>query len=67
MIDCIGRIAKEVLRDSKGEKHSNKKTWWWSVEIQDVVREKRCYYQVWKGNKNTKNFEMYKANSKVGK
>lgn len=66
MIDCIGRIPKEVLRDSKGEKHSNKTTWW-SVEIQDVVREKRHYYKVWKGNKNTKNYEMYKAKNKVGK
>lgn len=43
LANCIRKVAKEVLGESKGKIHYNKKTLWWSVEVQEVVREKRRY------------------------
>ena len=34
MGNCIRKVAKEVLGESKGKRHDNKETSWWSVEVQ---------------------------------
>ena len=39
MANCIKKVAKEVLGESKGKRHDNKETWWGSVEVQSAVWE----------------------------
>ena len=29
MANCIRKVAKEVLEESKGKRHYHKETWWW--------------------------------------
>lgn len=51
MASCVRKVAKEVLGESKGKVHYNKGSWWCrvSVEVQEVIQEKRCCYKVWQG------------------
>jgi len=66
MANCVRKVAKEVLGESKGRRHDNKETWWWSVEVQEVVREKRRY-KVWLSTRNMEDCEMYKKAKKEAK
>ena len=44
MTDCIRRIVKEVLGESKGKKHLDKETWW-IIEVHKVIQEKKMMLQ----------------------
>ena len=66
MDNWIMTVAKEVLGESKGKRHYDKETWWWSVEFQEVVREKRRY-KFLKGTRNMENYDIHKAKKEVKK
>ena len=63
MANCIRKVANEVLGELKAKRHDNKETQWWSVEVQEVVREKRRY-KVRRSTRNMENYEMYKKAKK---
>lgn len=68
MVDCIKQATKKVHEELEGKRHSDKKTWRWSVKFQEAIREKRRCYKVSQGTMNTENYEMYKkAKKKVQK
>lgn len=60
MADCIRRLSKKGLGQLKGKRLSEKETWCWIVEVQEVVREKRCCYKAFQEIGNTKNYEIYR-------
>ena len=39
--DCIKRVAKDVLDESKRCRQLTKKAWWWNKEVQIAIRLKR--------------------------
>ena len=39
--DCIKRVAKDVLDESKRSRQLTKKAWWWNKEVQIAIRLKR--------------------------
>ena len=65
MVNYI-RTTKEVLVESKGRRHYNKETWWWSAEVLEAARETR-HYKVWQGTRNMENYEIYKKTKKETK
>lgn len=60
MVDIIIWVAKEVHGDLKGEKHIDKETRQWGIEVTELDQEKRHCYKFWQANENTANHEMYK-------
>ena len=66
MTNCIRKVTKEVLGELKGKGHYNKETQWWSVAVQEAIREKRRY-KVWQVTRNIENYEMYKRAKKEAK
>ena len=39
--DCIKRVAKDVVGESKRCRQLTKKAWWWNKEVQIAIRLKR--------------------------
>ena len=39
--DCIKRVAKDALGESKRCRQLTKKVWWWNKEVQIAIRLKR--------------------------
>ena len=66
MANYVRKVVKEVLEESKGKRHGNKETWWWSIEVPEAVREKR-HYKIWQGTRNMENHERYKKAKKEAK
>lgn len=66
MANCIRKVTKQVLGESKGKRHDNKETWQWGVEVQEAIWEKRRY-KVWRCTRNVENYEMYKKAKKEAK
>lgn len=46
MADLVRRVAKEVHGESTVKIYFDKETSWWSVEIQEGIREKRRWCKV---------------------
>ena len=61
MANCVKKVAKEILGESKGKKFTRRETWWWSKEIQNAIKEKRDYFIAWQKNKNNETLKEYKA------
>ncbi|MDL1135817.1 hypothetical protein PS057_20960 [Yersinia pestis] len=45
--ECIRRVGKEVLGESKGGAPVQKEAWWWSEAVQDKIRVKRECFKTW--------------------
>ena len=39
--DCIKRVAKDALGESRRCRQLTKKVWWWNKEVQIAIRLKR--------------------------
>ena len=61
MANCVKKVAKEILGESKGKKFTRRETWWWSKEIQNAIKEKRDYFIAWQKNKNNETLKEYKV------
>ncbi|KAI8572175.1 hypothetical protein RHMOL_Rhmol01G0177800 [Rhododendron molle] len=63
----IRRISKEVLGVSTGKGPISKETWWWSDEVQIIVKAKKECFKKWQKDRNAENFQGYKQASKEAK
>lgn len=60
MVDNIIWVANEIHGDLKGEKHFDKETRQWGIEVKELGQEKRHCFKFWQENENMANHEMYK-------
>ena len=51
--------AKYLLGESRGGRRSDKETWWWSTDVQALIKEKKKLYKIWRKSKNVKDKELY--------
>ena len=47
MDECVKRITKGILGESKGKCPFYKDTWWWNDDVQNIVKTKRISYKTW--------------------
>ena len=64
MADCIRRVAKEELAESKGMALPSKDTSWWNEEVKRTIKNKRICYRNLGKNRDTVSFENYKLAKK---
>ena len=57
MDECVKRIAKGILRESRGKDSFCKDTWWWNKDVQNIVKTKRASYKTWQKSRNEEDFE----------
>ncbi|GMP25038.1 hypothetical protein CsSME_00002089 [Camellia sinensis var. sinensis] len=68
MANCMRRISREVLGESKGTGPSSRETWWWREEVQAVVKAKKECFKKWQKDRTKKNLKSYRlANKEVKK
>lgn len=65
--ECIRRVGKEVLGESKGGAPAQKEAWWWSEAVQEKIRVKRECFKTWQKDQNGVNLERYKEAKKETK
>lgn len=58
MVRHIKRVAKDIIRKSKGNRQSDKESWWWKEYLQTTIKAKRI---------SCKNLQNYKNKEKVKK
>ena len=58
--NCIKRVAKDVLSESRGGAPPCKDTSWWNEEVKAVIKIKRDSYRDSKKNYDGVSFERYK-------
>ena len=46
--ECIKRIAKGILGESRGKCPFCKDTWWWNKDVQNIVKTKQTSYKLGK-------------------
>ncbi|KAJ8737126.1 hypothetical protein PYW07_000397 [Mythimna separata] len=55
---CIRQAAKDILGETSGKGTIDRDTWWWSTEVQNVLKEKKRAFKEWQclepGNSNLK-------------
>ncbi|XP_061706831.1 craniofacial development protein 2-like [Cydia pomonella] len=51
MANCIRRVAKDVLGESKGKGIIDKETWWWNEEVQEILKQKKQAFREWQKSK----------------
>lgn len=66
MAGCIRRIL-QVLGESKGRCPISKETWWWTTEVQSVVKAKKEGFKKWQKDRSEENFRSYKQACKEAK
>nr|XP_049695446.1 uncharacterized protein LOC126054299 [Helicoverpa armigera] len=62
MAMTIRMTARRILGESKGKGVIEKETWWWSTEVQEVLREKKVKFKEWQ--RTHENNECEKAEKK---
>ncbi|XP_047533422.1 uncharacterized protein LOC125068366 [Vanessa atalanta] len=48
----IRKVAKDVFGESKGKGLIDRDTWWWNLEVQNVLSEKKVAFKEWQVVKN---------------
>ena len=68
MANCMRRISRAVLGESKGMGPSSRETWWWREEVQAVVKAKKECFKKWQNDRTEENLKSYRlANKEVKK
>ena len=67
MGECVKRIAKGVLGESREKGPFYKDTWWWNENVQNIVKTKRTSYKTWQNSRKEEDFERYKYVNKQAK
>ncbi|PZC80720.1 hypothetical protein B5X24_HaOG214121 [Helicoverpa armigera] len=62
MAMTIRMTARRILGESKAKSVIEKETWWWSTEVQEVLREKKVKFKEWQ--RTHENNECEKAEKK---
>ncbi|KAJ8709706.1 hypothetical protein PYW08_009710 [Mythimna loreyi] len=47
MAECIMQAARDILGETKGKGRIDRDTWWWSTEVQNVLKEKKKKFKEW--------------------
>ncbi|KAJ8720409.1 hypothetical protein PYW07_012452 [Mythimna separata] len=47
LAECIRHAAKEILGETRGKGTIDRDTWWWTTEIQNVLKEKKRKFKEW--------------------
>jgi hypothetical protein len=67
MATCIRKVALEVFGVTKEGRGEPKDTWWWTEDVQKVIKEKKeCYRSLFYG-RSTVNIQRYKVAKKTAK
>ena len=67
MGECVKRIAKGILGESRGKCPFCKDTWWWNEDVQNIVKIKQTSYKTWQKSRKEEDFERYKYVRKEAK
>lgn len=53
--------AEEVCGSTKGGRHQGRETWWWSAEVQEVIKKKKEAFKAWQKDRQEEDLrETYK-------
>ncbi|GMP25558.1 hypothetical protein CsSME_00002369 [Camellia sinensis var. sinensis] len=64
MANCMRRISREVLGESKGMRPCARETWWWREEVQVVVKAKKECFKKWQNDRTEENLKSYRLTNK---
>ena len=66
MRNCLLEVADEVCGRTKGgQKHRHsRETWWWNVEVAEVIKEKNRLYKVYKKSKQSNDRELWEEDKR---
>ncbi|XP_051212163.2 uncharacterized protein [Lolium perenne] len=67
MATCLRKVAVEEFGVTKGSRREAKDTWWWNVEVQKVIREKKDCFRCLYLDMSAANMEKYKVAKKAVK
>jgi hypothetical protein len=67
MTSCIRKVVSEVFGVTKGSSGESKNTWWWTEDVQKVIKEKKECYRSLFHDRSVVNIEMYKVAKKTTK
>ncbi len=65
--NAVMETAREVCGKSRGQRHWERKTWWWCEEVQQAIIEKRDAYKRWQRERTEGNKGRYKEKSRLAK
>jgi len=65
--ECIRRLAKEVLRVSKGGSGRMEGAWWWSEEVTEKAKAKQEKHKLLMGSRMDETKEANKVQYKMAK
>jgi hypothetical protein len=65
MATCIGKVASEEFRVTKGGKREAKETWWWNEKVQKAIMEKKECFRHMHLDRSADNVERYKVTQKT--
>ena len=60
---CI-EAAKEVCGETSGLRQRRRITWWWCIEVQKAIRDKKKAFREWKNDQTDENKEIYRTKAK---
>jgi hypothetical protein len=67
MATCIRKIASEEFGVTRGSRRDAKDTWWWNVEVQKAIKEKKDCFRRLHLDRSATNMEIYKGAKKAAK
>ena len=67
MATHIRKVATEVFEITKENKREPKDSWWWSSDVQKVIKEKKKCYKCLHHHRSEDNMQKYKVAKKNGK
>ena len=65
--ECVKRITKGILGESRKKCPYCKDTWWWNEDVQTIVKTKRTSYKTWQQSRKEEDFERHKYVMKEAK
>ena len=60
---CI-EAAKEVCGETSGFRQRRRITWWWCIDVQKAIRDKKKAFREWKKDQTDENKEIYRIKAK---
>ncbi len=59
--------AREVCGELRGQRHQERKTWWWCEEVQQAIKEKRDASKRWQRERTEGNKGRCKEKARLAK
>ena len=68
LVNQIHQVASDALGKTKpGKKFIDKQIWWWSKEVQEVIKKKKAAYKEWHKSRSDANHQQYKILKRAAK